>query len=331
MSREVKDYILEHSPADMRELFIAQFKRESLLDDDDEVEARTLEDFKEYPMFPSNGLDKCHICGLSLLSIMLIADLVFCPEHAAPYSHTLRNLNSNFCPQKEERNIILCFGKPVCVACYEESYCDNQCKTKGSLDVPEEFSLWISCHCHKIFICHQCFDDAEYQECQINRIDLDQKPDMTDRDDDGDDESMESDEDLREFYINTIDWTESLFAELGIHPQSHLSRMIFRFIDNTSLTPARVFDMLDTVLTEDLTLLQLLNNTPISDDKKDPDSLEDKNECHKSEIDPGYHEMDVDAIMLEETAQKIESDSNLNKVRDFKSVRLEDNDGNHND
>jgi hypothetical protein len=61
ISEEEKAYLLERWPKDQLELYYEHIENRSKSWED--YEPMSIEDFKEYPMVPSHGLQECHICG----------------------------------------------------------------------------------------------------------------------------------------------------------------------------------------------------------------------------------------------------------------------------
>lgn len=61
ISEEEKANLLAYWPKDQLDLYHQYIEHRS--EPWEEYESMDIEDFKEYPMVPSHGLQKCHLCG----------------------------------------------------------------------------------------------------------------------------------------------------------------------------------------------------------------------------------------------------------------------------
>jgi hypothetical protein len=103
-------------------------------------------------------------------SIYLTVELVFCRDHAAPSSLPLSNTHAS-----DKKNgtaaITLCFGKPICMSCYDELHCEDLLSIEEHHEHWQTYLPWISCQCRKSFVCMDChYHDREIENeslCQL--------------------------------------------------------------------------------------------------------------------------------------------------------------------
>lgn len=229
--------------------------------------------------------------------LSLIVDVGFCPAHAAPTCRVNRDTPSI---SRQNAEITLCFGKPTCTSCYSDYICEPPCSNE---EHKKSFFSWNSCECRQSLFCDNCFHEAKQDNrsfCPSCNIMIDEHvkyycsecEGTTENLSDEDDDAPLSDEEIHEFYVNTVDWTAvKAFEELEIPPTSRLGRLIIGFLAVDKVAPVLLFKILDTVLGDDPALLHLLTSVPGSDDIEDFGSVHNGDEKENHEdwmiINPG--------------------------------------------
>lgn len=221
-------------------------------------------------------------------SLLLNKDVGFCPAHAAPTCRVNRDATLAS-TAGEIGEITLCFGKPICASCYYDYFCKSPCSVEKH---NKTWSSRNSCECRQSFFCDNCYQEAKSQDSSFCRFCSSLLADHvkyycsecegTDGDaeslSDEDDDASLSDEDIYDFYVNTVDWTCIVaFEELGIDPTSRLGRLMVGFLLG-KVVPVKLFKILDTVLGDDPALLRLLTSVPDSDGMEDVESVKSGDE-----------------------------------------------------
>ena len=209
----------------------------------------------------------------------------FCPAHAAPISRV--NRDASFpSTSGQSGEITLCFGKPTCSSCYNEYICGPPCSKE---EHKKTWSSWNSCECRQSLFCDNCYHEVKRYDgsfCRFcNRI-IDEHVkyycsecdgmdgDAENTSDDDNDASL-SDEDIYNFYVNTVDWRSvQAFEELKIAHTSRLGRLIIGFLALDKVAPVDIFKILDTVLGDNPALLHQLTSVPDSDCMENMESVE---------------------------------------------------------
>lgn len=116
-------------------------------------------------------------------------------------------------------------------------------------------------------VCPKCKDVDHSETEEDGWMSCDSREESDTEDDDDEDTPMNSDKDLREFYINMINWTadNGLLEELGIVRSSQLGELIIRLGNQDKVKTAHAFELLDETLGNNPSALQSLNSKVASE------------------------------------------------------------------
>src|SRR5271170_4253587 len=147
-------------------------------------------------------------------------------------------------------------------------------------NIPHARYMWVWCKCKQSFVCRDCYHESKLTsqplctscngKCsQTAELDNDSETDCEE-----DPIPLNSAKDMRNAFINLVDWGKMsavmrLQEDVGINADHGLGQLIFRVLDTKKIDPVHFFDILDTLLVEDVSVLHLLNGKPLSDKMKD--------------------------------------------------------------
>ena len=169
----------------------------------------------------------------------------------------------------------VCFGKPMCLSCYDETCCDLAIDPPSDADLvcPEAFSSWLSCDCGKSIFCQDCYSETKLQNvvlCQLcdgtrrkihSEVLSDSRSDDSDATDgDSLDSPLWTEKELHHEKLKTINWAlQEFLPPLNITPSSKLGQFVIGVLESGNVPPGEFFDGLNILLADGSLESQSLN------------------------------------------------------------------------